>query len=89
MPHRLTKAEAKRIAGAVRTELGRLRIARFFHEQGYSRQEIAAMEPKPRARETTAERAKRKGWSAGRAAVVTEAERAALAVVRGWYGKSK
>ena len=90
IPHRLTKAEAKRIALALRAELGRLRIEKFFEEQGYTPDEIAELMPKPRAkRETTAERAKRKGWTAEREAAVVKAERAALELARGMYGKGK
>ena len=64
IPHRLTKAEARRIALALRAELGKLRIERFFEEQGYTPDEIAELMPKPRAKkETTAERARRKGWT--------------------------
>jgi hypothetical protein len=89
VPHRLTKAEAKRIALSLRAELGRLRIERFFEEQGYTPDEIAELMPKPRAKkETTAERAKRKGWSAEREATVVKAEQAALEIARGMYGKS-
>jgi hypothetical protein len=88
IPHRLTKAEAKRIAWELRAELGRLRIERIFEEQGYTPDEIAELMPKPRAKkETTAERAKRKGWSAGREATVVRAEHAALEIARGMYGK--
>jgi hypothetical protein len=88
VPHRLTKAEARWIALALRAELGRLRIERFFEEQGYTPDEIAELMPKPRAKkETTAERAKRKGWSAEREATVTKAEHAALELARGMYGR--
>jgi len=88
IPHRLTKAEAKRIALALRAEFGRLRIERFFEEQGYTPDEIAELMPKPRAgKETTAERARRKGWSAEREAAVVKAERAALEIARAMYGK--
>ena len=88
VPHRLTKPEAKRIALALRAELGRLRIERFFEEQGYTPAEIAELMLKPRARkETTAERARRKGRTAERVAAVVKAERAALEIARDMYGK--
>ena len=88
VPHRLTKAEAKRIAWAVRSELGRLRLEKFFREQGYSQKEIKRlMPPKRRPKETLAERGRRMGWSAKRKAVVMKAERWAIERVRGWYGQ--
>jgi hypothetical protein len=90
VPHRLTKVEAKHIAGSVRSELGRLKIERFFQQQGHSPKEIAKlMPPKRRPKETLAERGRRLGWSAKRKAVVMKAEREALAMVRRMYGKGE
>jgi hypothetical protein len=89
VPHRLTKAEAKKIAFAVRSELGRLRIEKFFRDQGYSPKVIARlMTPRGRRKfETLDERGKRLGWSEKRKAVVAAAEMKAMELVRGWYGK--
>ena len=50
----------------MRAELGNLRIERYLQDQGYSRKEILEMIHVRRPKETTAERAMRKGWSEGR-----------------------
>ena len=71
----------------MRAEFGSREV---FQEQEYAAKEIAELMPKPRAKkETTAERARRKGWSAEREAAVVKAERAALEIARGMYGKGK
>ena len=50
----------------MRAELANLRIERYLQDQGYSRKEILEMTHVRRPKETTAERAMRKGWSEGR-----------------------
>ena len=64
-PQRGTR-DAERIATTVRAELANLRIERYLQDQGYSRKEILEMTHVRRPKETTAERAMRKGWSEGR-----------------------